>query len=40
MLFRSGCLMNIRGRVERVGKSIQVLHIAEVLNQTLQQEVR
>lgn len=35
-----GCLMNIRGRVERVGKSIQVLHIAEVLNQALQQEVR
>jgi L-lactate dehydrogenase complex protein LldE len=27
-----GCLMNIGGRIERLGKSVQVLHIAEVLN--------
>lgn len=27
-----GCLMNIGGRIERVGKPIKVLHIAEVLN--------
>ena len=27
-----GCLMNIGGRLERKGKSIKVLHIAEVLN--------
>jgi len=27
-----GCLMNIRGRLERKGKPIQVVHIAEVLN--------
>jgi L-lactate dehydrogenase complex protein LldE len=28
----AGCLMNIGGRIERVGKPIKVLHIAEVLN--------
>ncbi len=28
----SGCLMNIGGRINRQGKPIQVLHIAEVLN--------
>ncbi|RBW69575.1 (Fe-S)-binding protein [Bacillus taeanensis] len=27
-----GCLMNIGGRIERKGKPIKVLHIAEVLN--------
>lgn len=27
-----GCLMNIGGRAERTGKSIRVMHIAEVLN--------
>lgn len=27
-----GCLMNIRGRIERNGKQVKVLHIAEVLN--------
>ncbi len=27
-----GCLMNIGGRAERVGKSVKVMHIAEVLN--------
>lgn len=28
----SGCLMNIAGRVHRLGKPIKVMHIAEVLN--------
>lgn len=28
----AGCLMNIGGRIERQGKPIKVLHIAEVLN--------
>jgi L-lactate dehydrogenase complex protein LldE len=28
----AGCLMNIGGRMERLGKQIKVLHIAEVLN--------
>jgi L-lactate dehydrogenase complex protein LldE len=28
----AGCLMNIGGRIERVGKPIKVMHIAEVLN--------
>lgn len=28
----AGCLMNIGGRIERKGKLIRVLHIAEVLN--------
>lgn len=28
----AGCLMNICGRIERKGKPIKVLHIAEVLN--------
>lgn len=28
----AGCLMNIGGRMERLGKKIKVLHIAEVLN--------
>ena len=28
----AGCLMNIGGRVERQGKSIKIMHIAEVLN--------
>lgn len=28
----SGCLMNIRGRIERLGKPIEVKHIAQVLN--------
>lgn len=28
----AGCLMNIGGRIERKGKPIKVLHIAEVLN--------
>jgi L-lactate dehydrogenase complex protein LldE len=28
-----GCLMNIGGRIERMGKPIRVMHIAEVLNQ-------
>jgi L-lactate dehydrogenase complex protein LldE len=28
----AGCLMNIGGRMERLGKPIKVLHIAEVLN--------
>lgn len=27
-----GCLMNIGGRIERKGKPIRVMHIAEVLN--------
>ncbi|WP_258112229.1 (Fe-S)-binding protein [Alicyclobacillus sp. SP_1] len=27
-----GCLMNIRGRMERLGHQVKVLHIAEVLN--------
>jgi L-lactate dehydrogenase complex protein LldE len=27
-----GCLMNIRGRAERVGAKVEVLHIAEILN--------
>jgi L-lactate dehydrogenase complex protein LldE len=27
-----GCLMNIGGRIERQGKPIKVMHIAEVLN--------
>jgi L-lactate dehydrogenase complex protein LldE len=28
----AGCMMNIGGRIERTGKPIKVLHIAEVLN--------
>ncbi|MCM2676159.1 (Fe-S)-binding protein [Alkalicoccobacillus plakortidis] len=28
-----GCLMNIGGRLERLGKPVQVKHIAEILNQ-------
>ncbi|MFS0781640.1 (Fe-S)-binding protein [Bacillus sp. 1P06AnD] len=28
----AGCLMNIGGRMERTGKEIKVMHIAEVLN--------
>lgn len=28
----AGCLMNIGGRIQRQGKPIQVMHIAEVLN--------
>jgi L-lactate dehydrogenase complex protein LldE len=28
----AGCLMNIGGRMERLGKKMKVLHIAEVLN--------
>ncbi|MED4268966.1 (Fe-S)-binding protein [Geobacillus stearothermophilus] len=28
-----GCLLNIGGRIERLGKPIRVMHIAEVLNQ-------
>lgn len=28
----AGCLMNIGGRIERKGKPIQVMHIAEILN--------
>lgn len=28
----AGCLMNIGGRINRVGKPIKVMHIAEVLN--------
>lgn len=28
----AGCLMNIGGRIDRTGKPIKVLHIAEVLN--------
>jgi len=28
----AGCLMNIGGRIDRKGKPIKVLHIAEVLN--------
>ena len=28
----AGCLMNIGGRIERTGKAIKVMHIAEVLN--------
>ncbi|MDR7080013.1 L-lactate dehydrogenase complex protein LldE [Neobacillus niacini] len=28
----AGCLMNIGGRIDRKGKSIKVMHIAEVLN--------
>lgn len=28
----AGCLMNIGGRIDRQGKAIKVLHIAEVLN--------
>ena len=28
----NGCLMNIRGRVNRLGKPIEVKHIAEILN--------
>lgn len=31
----AGCLMNIGGRMERVGTPIKVLHIAEVLNSRL-----
>ena len=27
-----GCLLNIGGRIERLGKEIKVMHIAEVLN--------
>jgi L-lactate dehydrogenase complex protein LldE len=27
-----GCLMNIGGRINRKGKPIKVMHIAEVLN--------
>ncbi|MFD2368655.1 (Fe-S)-binding protein [Brevibacillus sp. GCM10020057] len=27
-----GCLMNIGGRIERLGKKVKVMHIAEVLN--------
>lgn len=29
----SGCLMNIKGRIDRLGKPIEVKHIAQVLNQ-------
>ncbi|GAE26709.1 L-lactate dehydrogenase [Halalkalibacter wakoensis JCM 9140] len=29
-----GCLMNIGGRIDRQGKPIKVMHIAQVLNQT------
>ncbi|MET3697602.1 L-lactate dehydrogenase complex protein LldE [Bacillus oleivorans] len=29
----NGCLMNIRGRVNRLGKPIEIKHIAEILNQ-------
>ncbi|MBA4602144.1 (Fe-S)-binding protein [Thermoactinomyces mirandus] len=28
----SGCLLNIGGRLERLGKKVKVMHIAEVLN--------
>lgn len=28
----TGCLMNIKGRIERKGKPIKVMHIAEILN--------
>ncbi|WP_099159731.1 (Fe-S)-binding protein [Virgibacillus ndiopensis] len=28
----SGCLMNIKGRMERLGKPIEVKHIAQILN--------
>lgn len=28
----AGCLMNIGGRIDRIGKPIRVMHIAEVLN--------
>ncbi|MFL6562878.1 MAG: (Fe-S)-binding protein [Bacillus sp. (in: firmicutes)] len=31
----AACLMNIGGRIDRVGKPIKVLHIAEVLNNRL-----
>ncbi|MFC5591818.1 (Fe-S)-binding protein [Sporosarcina soli] len=31
----AGCLMNIGGRMERVGTPVKVLHIAEVLNNRL-----
>jgi L-lactate dehydrogenase complex protein LldE len=27
-----GCLLNIGGRLERLGKNVKVMHIAEVLN--------
>ena len=27
-----GCLLNIGGRIERLGKEVKVMHIAEVLN--------
>lgn len=28
----SGCLMNIKGRMDRLGKPIEVMHIAQILN--------
>ncbi|WP_102026616.1 (Fe-S)-binding protein [Salirhabdus sp. Marseille-P4669] len=28
----AGCLMNIGGRIDRIGKPIRVMHIAEILN--------
>lgn len=31
----AGCLMNIGGRIERKGKPIKVMHIAEILNSRL-----
>ncbi|OXB85702.1 Fe-S oxidoreductase [Geobacillus uzenensis] len=33
-----GCLLNIGGRIERLGKPIRVMHIAEVLNQRNEKE--
>ncbi|MGM8365990.1 (Fe-S)-binding protein [Virgibacillus sp. W0181] len=30
----SGCLMNIKGRIDRLGKPIEVKHIAQILNKT------
>lgn len=34
-----GCLMNIRGRAERLGTDVKVLHIAEILNNRVAKEV-
>lgn len=35
----SGCLMNIRGRLQREGKPVRVMHIAQVLNNEGDQRV-
>lgn len=35
----NGCLMNIKGRIDRKGKPIQVMHIAQILNARVERSV-